>query len=169
MKMDDDIKRPSFWISNVFILMATVIGVYLAASQGFEQAVQFDTLRADKSNYYMRVSLRNELASNVEHMKEYIDKVAKRIDKPELVLDTFVWNSMTYSPSALETPSALLREAQAFYRRAPEIMNTPYFNNQNKASNLGELIKHVEENVLPAFDADTDALRKSLKDRDQEV
>jgi hypothetical protein len=34
---------------------------------------------------------------------------------------------------------------------------------------ISNIFGNTDENVLPAFDADTDALRKSLKARNQEV
>lgn len=37
----DETKKASFWISQCFILLATVLGVYLASSQGFKQALAY--------------------------------------------------------------------------------------------------------------------------------
>ncbi len=164
-----DVKRASFWISQIFIIIATVAGVFLAASQGLKQALQFDSIKSEQSNYYLRKSLQNELADNVGYVREFIDKVNKRIQKPALELETFVWNSMTYSPNALETPSELLREAQKFYHRANDIMTTPHFNDQIKAQNLGELADHMEKDVLPLFQADTDVLKRNLAAKNIEV
>ncbi|MCC8179779.1 MAG: hypothetical protein LIP23_02565 [Planctomycetes bacterium] len=164
MNMDSsDVKRVSFWVSQLFIIVATVLGVYLAATQGLKQALQFDAIKGEQNNYYLRKSLQNELADNVGYIREYIGKVDKRIQKPSLDLETFVWNSMTYSSTALEMPSTLLREAQKFYHRANDIMNTPHFNDMNKAKALGELADHVEKSVLPLFEADTEELRKRLQ------
>ena len=158
-----DIKKPTFWVSQMFIVVATVLGVFLAASQGFKQAVQFDKIRDDKSNYYLRKSLQNELAENVVYIREFIKKVEDKIDKPMLVLETFVWNSMNYSPATLETPSELLGEAKKFYRRASEIMATPHFNNVQRAKLLGELAVHIEKNVLFKFDQNTEQIKKELQ------
>lgn len=169
MDARSDIRKASFWVSNLFIIAATVLGVFLAATQGFEQAVQFDNLRGDKNNYYMRQSLRGELADNAGYVKEYIAKVSNQVVSPQLVLEDFVWNNMTYAANALETPTELLREAQRFHRRVTEIMATPHFNDRMKAQHLGELVKHLEENVLPAFDADIEALAKSLKARNVDL
>ena len=164
-----EVKKASFWISQVSIIIATVLGVFLAASQGFEQAIRFDNVKAEKNNYYLRKSLQDEITDNVAHIRAFITKVEQRIDKPEMVLETFVWRSMTYSSTALETPSDLLRDAKQFYRQVDEIMNTSYFSNQMKAKALGELAASVEKNVLPKFEADTSAIRKSLQDRNLDV
>lgn len=48
-------------------------------------------------------------------------------------------------------------------------MTTPYYNNYNKATYLGELARHVEENVLPKFDEDAAQLRKKIQDYGTDV
>ena len=164
-----EVKKASFWISQFCVIAATVIGVFLAASQGFEQAIQFDNIKSEKNNYYLRKSLQHELTDNVALIREFMGKVERRVVKPELVLETFVWRSMVYSPTALETPSPLLREAKQFYAKAADIMRTDYFNDIMKAKTLGELADHVEKNVLPKFEADTAAIRKGLQARKMDV
>lgn len=164
-QQQSDVKKASFWISQLFIIVATVAGVFLAASQGLRQALQFDGIKSEQNNYYLRKSLQNELSDNVGYIREYVGKVNNRVQKPALNLETFVWNSMTYSSTALETPSDLLREAQKFYHQARDIMETPHFNDMNKAKNLGELADHIEKNVLPKFQSDTDRLKKSLGEK----
>lgn len=165
----NNVRDAAFWISQLVIIAATVGGVYLAASQGLRQAVQFDAIKSLQNNYYLRTSLRNELADNVGYMREYVAKVEQRVVKPALNLETFVWNSMTYSPTALETPPGLLREAQKFYHAAAEIMANPHWNDVNRAKALGELADRVEKEVLPEFDADADRLRSELKRRNVEA
>ena len=155
-----DVKKASFWVSQLVIIIATVGGVYLAASQGLKQAIQFDSIRSEQNNYYLRKSLQNELGDNVGYIRDYINKVNQRVANPTLDLETFVWNSMTYSSTALETPSDLLRDAQRFYHQVDEIMKgaaaVPV---KNKA--LEDLAKRIESEVLPKFEADT----KRIKDR----
>jgi cytochrome bd-type quinol oxidase subunit 1 len=42
-KLDSgEIKTISFWIAQVFIIVSTIIGVYLAAQSGLTQALKFD-------------------------------------------------------------------------------------------------------------------------------
>lgn len=158
-----DVKKASFWISQSFIIVATVAGVYLAAGQGLKQALTFDALKSDQNNYYLRKSLQNELADNVGYIREYVQKVQNRVQKPPLNLETFVWNSMTYSASALETPSDLLRDAQKFYHQSAYIMNWPHYNDSQRAKEMDALADHVEKNVLPRFESDTLKLREKLK------
>lgn len=157
------VKTASFWISQMVIIIATVAGVFLAASQGLKQAIQFDSIRSEQNNYYLRKSLQNELADNVGYIREYQEKVKQRVVKPALNLETFVWTSMTYSSTSLETPSNMLREAQKFYHQAEEIMANPHFNDVNRAKGLGDLADHVEKAVLPLFEENLDRLGRALK------
>ena len=39
----------------------------------------------------------------------------------------------------------------------------------NKAKALGELAAHVEKDVLPRFEADTEAIRKALQSKDMAI
>lgn len=160
-----DVKKAGFWISQLMVIIATVGGVYFAASQGLKQAIQFDSIKSDQTNYYLRKSLQSELSDNAGYIRDYTDKVSKRVVKPSLNLESFVWKSMMYSPNALETPSDLLREAQKFYHTANEIMTNPHFNDSNRAKSLGELADHIESKVLPLFTKDLDALRDKLGKR----
>lgn len=162
-KEESDVKKAGFWISQIVVIIATVAGVYLAASQGLEQAIRFDGIVSDQNNYFLRKSLQNELADNVGYIREYQDKVKKQVANAELALETFVWDSMTYSPAALETPSALLREAQRFYHGAAAIMANKNFQPRNRAENLGALAEHIETEVLPAFEKNTAELGEKLR------
>jgi hypothetical protein len=162
-------KKVTFWISQIVIIIATVGGVYLAASQGLKQAMQFDAIKSVQNNYYLRKSLQNEMADNVGYMREYIGKVNQRVVKPPFNLETFVWNSMTYSSTSLETPSDLLREAQKFYRQAAEIMANPNWQDRDRAKAMGELADRIEKEVLPRFEADTKKLRDNLKVKNIDV
>ena len=61
----NDLGKSGFWISQMFVVAATIIGVYLAAHTGLQQAIAFDRLTSQESNYYLRKSLHDELADNV--------------------------------------------------------------------------------------------------------
>ena len=42
-KLDNqELVKTSFWISQVFMIIATIVGVYLAAQEGLSQAIIFD-------------------------------------------------------------------------------------------------------------------------------
>lgn len=68
-KMDHrDLIRSSFWVGQIFMLIATVMGVFLAAQSGLEQALTFDSITRMESNYYLRKSLQDELTDNAQQI-----------------------------------------------------------------------------------------------------
>lgn len=162
-----EVRKLSFWVSQIFILIATVLGVFLAANQGFKQALVFENIQSNKSNYYLRMSLQQELSDNVTLIKEYIADVnAGNSKQAPLNLYTFVWDSMRYSSATLETPSGLLRDSQHFYRQVNDthekIANNVYAVSYG-TKKLQEVVEHMEKTVLPQFSADTDRIRSDLK------
>lgn len=168
----DEIRKASFWVGQLFILLATVFGVYLASSQGFKQAVAYGNLQSARNNYYLRKSLRTEMHDNLTLVREYM----KRLDtgglparKAPFSLDTFVWESMKNSPSTMETPPDMLREARMFYRGVADLHQKVVDNTYSvKVANerLTQMVDHVETTVLPMFDADIAQVGKHLADND---
>ena len=163
-----EVRKASFWVNQIFVLFATVIGVYLASSQGFKQAVAYEKLMSDKSSYYLRLSLRSELADNVQLVKAYAAKLKTggfAARKEPFRLDTFVWDSMKFSPSALETPSVLLTGSRNFYRNVADIQAKVADNTygvENAIKLLNGLTDNMEKEILPLFDTDIKELRDLL-------
>ena len=60
-----------FWLSNLFIMASTIIGVYLAAQAGFTTAMQFEIARSDRDGYYMRRALLDEVKDNLASVDEW--------------------------------------------------------------------------------------------------
>lgn len=163
-----EVKKVSFWVSQIFIVLATVLGVFLAANQGFKQAMAFENIRNDRNNYYLRLSLKNEIADNIALLRGYADKIksghlADR--KTPFKPDTFVWDSMKNSPSTLETPPELLSESRNFYRSAEDIQRKVADNTYSHTHGIklvNELVGHMESDVLPKFEDDLSGLRTRL-------
>lgn len=174
-KPKDEAFKFSFWISQFFILAATVLGVYLASTQGFKQAIAYGEIQADKNNYYLRKSLCAELSDNITRVREYMGKletgsIAAR--KEPFALDTFIWENMRYSTATLETPSELLRESRLFYRGIADIQekiaNNAY-SAKTGVQKLQELVDNMDNKVLKDFEQNIADLKESLKNRGIDV
>lgn len=171
----DEARKLSFWISQCFILVATVLGVYLASSQGFKQALAYGDVQAARNNYYLRKSLQSELSDNIALVREYMVKVEKgnlADRKAPFALDTFVWESMKNSSSTLETPPELLRGSRQFYRGVADLQQKiadSAVSGKVGSDRLGALVDDLEKNVLPKFTSDMDGLRKWLAERGVQV
>lgn len=165
-----EISNLSFWIGQFFMLLATVLGVYLAGQQGLQQAVEFEQIQSDKNNYYLRQSLHDELNDNLQLIREYTEKLSgvsvNSARRQDLILDKFVWDTMRYSSATLETPSELLGESRKFYRDvndAYEKIRSGYFHYPEQGGKvLLEIVAHMETNVLPRFQENLSGIKAVL-------
>ncbi len=169
-KMDtQEARRLSFWISQFFILAATVLGVYLAANQGFKQALAYGDIQSARNNYYLRKSLQNELTDNLVLVRAYMQKIEKggiADRKMPFRLDTFVWESLKFSNSTLETPSDLLAESRNFYRQVADIHERVVNNDYgvgHAIKLLSALVERMEKDVLPKFETNVSEIKAGLK------
>lgn len=73
-KKGRELINPAYWIGHSFTVLATIVGVYLAASVGFKKAVELELLRADRGTYYLAQSLLGETQANLANFDGYIEK-----------------------------------------------------------------------------------------------
>lgn len=169
-KLDNrELTKTSFWISQIFMIIATVTGVFLAAQEGLSQAIQFDSLNRQENNYHLRRSLDNEITANIATLKEYADLVASNkvydLKSQRPVLLRFVWENMKFSSSTLETPSDILSQASHFYAQSNDIIRR--IENRKYGATFGskklrELIEEMENNGLKALRANHQQLAAKL-------
>ena len=177
-ELDDEIKKISYWVGQSIMLVATVLGVFLAAQVGLRQAIIFDDIASKESNYYLRQSLYQEVSDNVDLLRTYNDEyLGRNVPKQTLLanhpkISYYVWETMKFSPFTLETPSHFLSESRAFYDLAEDLIA------KREAGILGasfvkklmnDKLDHVEKNVLPLIKANTDKLASELADYDVPV
>jgi hypothetical protein len=134
-----------FWLSNLFIVASTVIGVYLAAQAGFKTAMQFEIARGDRDGYYMRVALLDEVKDNLAAADDWSASFEKQLRnriseqyflpsdnwavywsdkggwsssgiKPdELKMKTFVWEAMKQQSITFQLSPQLLSAVRRYY------------------------------------------------------
>ena len=174
----NDLGKSGFWISQIFVVVATIIGVYLAAHAGLEQAIAFDRLTSQESSYYLRKSLHEELEDNVSILRAYTDEVlARRLWPEELVknrpvLSRFVWETMRYSPQTLEVPSIYLTGARQFYSKADTIIRKVeggVYGATYAAEQMNEVLDQVEGRLIPGLRQNYEQLAIELADKGIEV
>lgn len=168
-----ELNRTSFWISQIFMLIATVLGVYLAAQEGLRQAVAYEYLMSTKSNYYLRQSLADEIQSNIQQVRDWADYAPtvsnNTLKSNPLTLDTFIWDSMKYAPNTLETPSQFLSSTRHFYRESlrisTQLQSFNYSINHGRDL-LKKLADNMEQELLPKMHSDIAALKHQLAEHD---
>ncbi|WP_299792909.1 hypothetical protein [uncultured Shewanella sp.] len=165
-----ELVKTSFWISQIFMIIATVAGVYLAAQEGLSQAITFDNLTNQQNNYYLRHALYDELNDNVTIINDYAEfisgKSTHEIKNHHPVLASFVWENMRYSPNTLETPSQILSDTRRFYMKATEIVSkieARTYGSQYGGGLLKALTQEVSDKTLPALKRNYTALALELK------
>ncbi len=134
-----------FWISNVFVMASTIIGVYLAAQAGFTTALQFEIARSERDGYYMRRALLDEVKDNLGSVDEWSGNFEKALrhrisdqyflpsdswtmywsDKngwsnagivpDELKMKTFVWETMKQQAITFQLTPELLSAVRRYY------------------------------------------------------
>ena len=138
-------RNAEFWLSNLFIVASTIIGVYLAAQAGFTTALQFEIARSERDGYYMRRALLDEVKDNLAAVDEWssaFEKVLRnRISEEyflpsdtwtvywsdkngwsnagvvpeELKMQTFVWETMKQQAITFQLAPELLSEVRRYY------------------------------------------------------
>ena len=167
-----ELKSIAFWVSQIFIMVSTIIVVYLAAQSGLEQALKFDDFRQMEDNYYLRASLYDEVSDNVIVVKAYSQNILARsldtqsIKKNRPQLQQYIWQTMQYSPSTLETPSVILSGVRRFYSDADDIMEkagSRFYASREAGIKLDKAILEIETVVLPKIKASMVNLKAKLE------
>ncbi len=173
--MSENLKDVTYWVGHAFTVIATIIGVYLAATVGFSKALELEIIRADRGTYYLSESLYSELTYNIDHMQSFIDNVG---DNPfpfkehfaGIAINSFVLDAAKFNDSALEIEPSVLRDVSLYYFMVGTAIDNYYASGQaSPASLYSKLTKAqemVEENeaVLRLRDY-TDALKASVESR----
>ena len=163
-----EVRKASFWISQLCIIIATVFGVYLAANQGFKQALAYGSIQSDKSNYHLRQSLRNEIAGNVVIARDYIKRIAGggiANRRAPLGFETYVWDTMKFAGNTLETPSELLGANMDFLRKMNDLYNKIAIGDTSVEAGtkrIEEILAAIESETLPKFDASLAEIKERL-------
>lgn len=159
-----------FWVSHLIILLATVMGVYLAASAGLKSAVQFELIKSDRDSYYMRSALLDELNDNIQNIQgwgaEYEGGGASKFigHAGEFNLDTYVWTTMQEAAGTFEIPSKVLTGIRRYYTNTDINLNKMTSNDgaAEQVRNMLEQTEALANNVLPFLKQDIENLASKL-------
>ena len=173
-----ELTSSAFWIGHILMIIATIAGVYLAAQAGLQQAILFDDVTARQNNYFLRQSLYEELQDNIKILRRYDEEflsrgiTANQIKANSPRISRYVWETMKYSETTLETPSYFLGETRRFYAQVDDIVakRESFTYGPSFASKLmKEQLDNMETQVLPKLKANTEYLARYLKGFDVNV
>lgn len=166
-----ELKKSGFWLNQMFIVVSTVVGVFLAAQSGLEQALKFDNYSKKEDNYYLRSSLADELEDNIKQLQDYTANVLLKSQSLQMIknnrpeIDLYVWEAMKYNRATLETPTNLLSGVRRFYSQSRQLMNKAEkraLSSRVAGERLQLQIDMVKQQVLPGLRNTAEALKTEL-------
>ncbi|MCF2848446.1 hypothetical protein NH514_14450 [Pseudoalteromonas sp. ACER1] len=165
-----ELKSTGFWLNQLFLVFSTIFGVYLAAQSGLEQALKFDSFSKMEDNYYLRTSLYDEVKDNADHLKKFANLLAKSPPKSELeynkpTIEKYIWQTMQYSPTTLETPSEFLTEIRRFYSKSQFIIDAAIsrkMSAKHASKQLNEAVDIINNKTLPNLKSSALKLQSEL-------
>jgi hypothetical protein len=147
-----------FWLSNLFIMASTIIGVYLAAQAGFTTAMQFEVARNDRDGYYMRRALLDEVKDNLAAADEWsggMEKALRNRISADYFLptDTWVeywsdkngWSNSNIKPDELKMKSFVwetMKQQSTTFQLAPELLSGVRRYYDNMDGNMKDVLAH---------------------------
>jgi hypothetical protein len=158
---------PQFIAAQIFTILATVLGVYLAGYVSFQRTLEYDRFTKAHQQADLLNAIHAELKQNAERIKDFANKIdpsgAERpTDWPRLRL--YAWNAAGQTSSAFDIPPEPLSGMQAFYDETGEILTNPHAREWFKTSNsffapdrtqmkeaLLRNVKIAETELLPAL------------------
>jgi hypothetical protein len=161
-----------FWVAQAVIIVATVLGVYLAAQTGFNKAVQFEQLMGDKDGYHLRSALIEEFRDNLDQAdqwgKAFTGGQAQTFfaKSSRFELQTFVWDAMRFSNETFQVPASGLTGIRRFYRDASanlQRMSSADREARPAADTLLADTAKARQTILPLLEKDRDSLKQRLE------
>jgi hypothetical protein len=143
-----------FWVSNLVIVLSTVLGVYLAAQAGYTTAIDFEQTRTDREGYYMRRALLDEVRDNLDQADQWSDFIINKDGwryqgNPDAYkLQSYVWETMKEQATTFQLAPAVLTGVRRYYDNASGYA-------MNLARGQGTAI-----DAAKAFSADTKKMRE---------
>ena len=169
-KLDNsDLIKTGFWVGQIFMLIATMLGVYLASQEGMSQAMVFSDINNLQDNYHLRRSLKDEFSDNVDKLDETILFLRQGhtyfAEKDQPKFDTYIWHAMRFSPRTMETPAPILTGVRRFHSEVDDLLmrlDKKYLGRSLITERLEAISKQARERTLPYMETDLDDIKHVL-------
>jgi hypothetical protein len=159
-----------FLAAQIFTILATILGVYLAGYVGFQRTLEYDRFVKAQQRSDLLTATREELEQNIARLRKFNERLPAEVgtgltntDWPRLRL--FVWQAVGRSSSAFDVPPQILTDMQGVYEDVGDMLNDPearqafrslttsntYFRTQFK-ERLNAQLKFAETSIIPALE-----------------
>lgn len=149
-----DIRSLGFWISNALMVIATILGVYLAASEGFKKALLFRQVEEREHTYDLLTALRAEIALNRKVVGAVTEKGLAELpqswEEPP-VIQRYIWQTMQNVPETFRAPPEALNGIALYYASLDEHLPAAFNDRAHRTTQYAAFKKLAEANA--AFDA----------------
>ncbi len=161
---------PQFIVGQIFTIIATVLGVYLAGYVGFQRTLEYDRLNDAQRRTNLMQALRAELSDNTARLKEFVPLMQKTQEGEAIYRDwprlrLFVWNASSQNSALFDAPPSAITDMQAFYEDAGDLLkNVPmqdafrHLTSSNASDRqviteqLDAQVKRAETAILPTLE-----------------
>lgn len=158
----------AYWIGHVMLAGCTIVGIYLAATVGFQKAVQLELLKSDREGYYLTEAFYSETQSNIEKLNSFVEEFQATAYSPQQNrprLNQYVYNAMEFSNATFEVRPVALNGVSEYYIGVTELLDKLDNKRLGKSFALRELKKRsdeLSENVMKLLKSDAETLREKL-------
>lgn len=116
---------PRFLVAQLFTIVATILGVYLAGYVGFQRTLEYDRFTKAQQQASLLEALHAELKDNTTRLRKFVNTMdttgAKRVyEWPRLRL--FVWRAAGQTQAAFDVPGRALGGMQAYYDETGDML-----------------------------------------------
>lgn len=160
----------AYWVGHLVVIIATVAGVYLAASVGFSKAVELELLESDRDTYYLAASFHSELNGNADAVLDFADTFKAQpyyAEQSRLELNKYVYETMRFAGSTFELRPQVLNGASRYYLKVEETLQKLDQRKLGKSFALDQLkalTVEFQSGPLGILDQDVQTLKGKLED-----
>jgi hypothetical protein len=166
-----------FWVSQLAVVFSTIVGVYLASSEGLKSAVEFHYAITTEKKYYTLNALHAEVKNNNDLILEFGEKNLSKNEQGEIHahrsmrvpdLNWFVWTTMTQSSDSLDLPVDILRDVNIYYlsllKTSGLYENSGGYDKLRHAKKINTLAEDTEAVLLARITAQLEDYKDQMRD-----
>jgi hypothetical protein len=176
----ESIGGPRFLVAQLFTILGTIFGVYLASYVAFQRNLKYDRFVKAQQRSDLLAGMREELKQNLDRLRKFNERLPADVGTGVLESDwphlrQFVWQAAGRSSSALDMPQIMI-DVQSVYddvndmlsdagarQRFRNLSGSNSYERTQFKERLENRLKFVEASIFPAMDEATMASAQLLR------
>lgn len=143
-----------FWAGQMFTIIATIIGVYLAANSGFEKAIEFENITHARDSYYVQKAMLEELKHNLAKTEDWTTEFNKNPTDnlmyrhpAQYSYNYFLWQTMQESSAVFEVPYRFVGKINDYYTASEQLKDSMLAGNPFQSPVAGEKLAKLADDT----------------------